>query len=180
VTFSATADGAKPPRIVLIGPRGSGKTSVARVLAQRLNLEMIDADVLLEQRAGQTIREIFVSEGEKGFRDRESALLRELLEMQGVILAMGGGVVVRPENRALLCGAGPVVWLTATAEVLWQRIVQDTTTADRRPNLLQGGSEEIAQLLTQREPWYRECATVQIDTADKTTDQIVESILAHL
>src|SRR5215475_13362099 len=131
--------------IFLIGYRGTGKTSVARELAAKLGVSWIDADALLEERAGKTIREIFDSEGEASFRDRESAVLQELATFDGVV-ATGGGVVLRPENQEIL-KRSKVVWLTAPANVIWRRLQADTSTADRRPNLAQGGLAEVESLL---------------------------------
>src|SRR5690349_1810518 len=97
--------------LFLIGYRGSGKTTVAAALAERLGWPWIDADVELERRAGKSIKEIFAAEGETGFRDRESATLAELAHRDGWIVALGGGAVLREQNREAVTGRGPVVWL---------------------------------------------------------------------
>jgi shikimate kinase len=166
------------PRIFLIGYRGSGKTSVAQALAGRLGWDWLDADTVLEARHGRTIREIFAEEGEAGFRDKEAALLEELCQRERHVIATGGGVVLRPANRERLA-RGLVVWLTADAATLWQRINADGTTAARRPNLTVGGLSEVEELLRQREPLYRECASLVVDTASKTPDAIADDILAR-
>lgn len=160
------------PVLFLIGPRASGKTTVARLLAELLGWSWVDADAVLEQRAGRTIREIFASEGEPGFRDLESAALADVCGQTRAVVATGGGVVLRPENRARLREAGRCVWLTADATTLWQRLQVDTTTVDRRPNLSVGGLNEVEELLRQREPLYRECAGLIVDTARHTPDEI--------
>jgi shikimate kinase len=165
--------------LFLIGARGSGKTAVAHALAPRVQCAVCDADALLEQRAGKTIREIFVEEGESGFRDRESAILREIAGRRDCVVATGGGVVLRPENRELL-RRGHVVWLYASSAVLWQRIQADATTADRRPNLAQGGLAEVDALLAARTALYEACADLGIDTDDATAEQVAERILAWL
>ena len=164
-------------RIFLIGYRGTGKSTIARLLADKLGLEAIDADHELERRAGKTIRRIFAEDGEPAFRDLESALLAELGQRDGVVIATGGGVVLRPENRAIL-RTGRVVWLTAPAEVLWRRMCGDESTRERRPDLAQGGLGEVAELLRMREPLYRECAELTID-AEQSPEAIVEAIRAH-
>src|SRR5262249_35187521 len=101
--------------IFLIGYRGSGKTTVARMLAQRLGWTWLDADEELERRAGRTIRTIFAEEGESGFRDREATLLEELAGRRECVVATGGGVVLRETNRQRLRTTGVIVWLTADA-----------------------------------------------------------------
>src|SRR5437762_782279 len=98
--------------IYLIGPRGSGKTTVARLLAERLGWDWVDADAELEARCGRSIREMFASEGEEGFRRHEAEVLRQLSGRASVVIATGGGVVLREDNRELL-KRGKVVWLTA-------------------------------------------------------------------
>ena len=99
--------------LLLIGYRGTGKTTVARLLAERLGWQWLDADEELERRAGKTIAAIFADEGESAFRDLESQVLADLVQRDRHIIALGGGVVLRPENRALIKQAGTVVWLTA-------------------------------------------------------------------
>lgn len=163
-------------RVFLIGYRGAGKTAVARRLAEVWSCPWIDADVELERRAGKSIREIFAEEGEAGFRDRESAVLADLSEMPApCVIATGGGVVLRPENRERL-QSGRVVWLRAPAAVLWERMQADTTTAERRPNLAQGGIAEVEALLQVREPIYRECAELVVDSSMERPDALAAKI----
>lgn len=163
-----------PPPIFLIGYRGTGKTSIARELSARLGRPWIDADALLEERAGKTIRAIFADEGETAFRDLESAILAELTAFDGIV-ATGGGVVSRPENRARL-KQGRVVWLTAPADVIWRRLQSDTTTAERRPNLAQGGLDEVRSLMAVREPLYREAADLVVDSTEDGPERIAAKI----
>ena len=145
------------PVIFLVGPRGSGKTTVARLLAARLGWDWVDADARLEELSGRSVRDIFMSEGETAFRDRESAVLAELCGSTRHVVATGGGVVLRPENRARLRAAGQVVWLTADAETLSDRLLRDETTADRRPALTGTASassvDEIVQVLRRAKPF---------------------------
>jgi shikimate kinase len=161
-------------RIFLIGYRGTGKSTVARLLAAKLQLEAVDADHELERRAGKTIRRIFAEDGEPRFRELESTLLEEFGRRENVVIATGGGVVLRPENRAIL-RTGRVVWLTAPADVLWRRMCGDESTRERRPDLAQGGLAEVEELLRIREPLYRECAELTVD-ATQTPEEIVEAI----
>lgn len=163
--------------IFLIGYRGTGKTTVARLLAENLGWDWIDADALLEARHGRTIRQIFGEEGEPGFRDKEAELLVELCGNQKHVVATGGGVILRPDNRNRLKTAGLVVWLTADAATIWQRIQKDSSTNERRPNLTVGGLSEVEELLRVREPLYRECADLVISTVSRSPEEIAGSIL---
>ncbi|MDX1964197.1 MAG: shikimate kinase [Pirellulales bacterium] len=167
--------------IALIGYRGTGKTSVARELARLLDWQWIDADVFLEQRAGRSIAEIFSQDGEATFRDLEAQLLPELCAAENTILALGGGVVIRPQNRDLLSNpAHWVVWLTAPAEVLARRIAADDENAARRPALTQAAPlAEIQQLLALREPWYASCADKIVETGGKSPGTIAAEIVQY-
>src|SRR2546430_46989 len=102
-----------PPLIFLIGYRGSGKSTVGRVLAARLGWDFVDADVVLEERYGHTIRDIFAAEGETGFRNKESTVLADLCTRTKTVIATGGGVVLRHENRVRIKKCGFVAWLSA-------------------------------------------------------------------
>lgn len=167
------------PVVFLVGYRGTGKTTTARLLAERLGWDWLDADPLLEARHGKTIKQMFAEEGEAGFRDKEAALLAELCQGRRQVIATGGGVVLRPENRQRL-KAGRVVWLTAAAATLWQRIAGDATTAERRPNLTVGGLAEVVQLLQVREPLYREVADFTVETAEQSPSAVADTIARWL
>lgn len=169
--------------VVLVGYRGCGKTSVGRLLAERLRCELVDTDALIVARAGMTIKEIFARFGEAHFRMLESAALDEALTKPATILSTGGGIILSAVNRQKLKGAGrPVVYLSCSAEVLLQRIQGDVATAANRPNLtaLGGGLEEVRQMLTLREPLYREVATVVVDVSREPVEQVVEQILRQV
>jgi shikimate kinase len=161
----------------LVGYRATGKSTVARLLAEQLGWAWVDADELLERRHGRTIRQIFAEEGEAGFRDKEAALLEELCRGERLVVATGGGVVLRPENRQRLRTGGLVFWLTADAQTIWERLQRDPTTGERRPTLTVGGLAEVEELLRVREPHYRECAEVAVDTRGRTPEDIVAAIL---
>ena len=154
---------------------------MAQQLALALGSDWVDADVEIELRAGKSIAAIFADGGEAAFRQLESAVLADLLQRDRVVLALGGGVIVKPENRALLTQTNPVIWLTGKPETLWPRIQGDATTAARRPALtVHHGIEEIRHLLEVREPWYRVCADHQIATDDKSPGTIVAEIVEYL
>lgn len=180
--MNASVDNSLPTRIVLIGYRGTGKTSVGRLLAAEIGYECFDADVELEHAAGITIKSIFEREGEAGFRDRETAVLANLCQRDRVVLALGGGAILREENRSMICDENNrVIWLQASADTLYQRIHGDQTTSARRPNLTAaGGREEIVALLAKRESFYRQCADWEIDTEAKALDEVVEEIKRKL
>jgi len=167
-------------RIFLIGPRGSGKTTTAQALAAHLGWSWVDADTELERIAGRSIREVFGTEGEAGFREREAAVLRELAERSHCVVATGGGVVLREDNRNLL-RRGRVVWLTAGAEVLCQRLQADDSSRQRRPALTALlPREEMAEVLRVRQPLYAACADHCIVTEGKGVAEIVAEIIAVL
>jgi shikimate kinase len=163
--------------LFLTGYRGSGKSTVARLLAQRLGWTWLDADVVLEQRSGRTIREIFAEQGEPAFRDLEAALLAELCACPRHVIATGGGVILRADNRQRMKQAGRIVWLTAEPGVLWQRLLEDAATSLRRPDLSVGGLAEIEDLLRVRQPLYEACADWIVDTTQRSPDEVVDMIL---
>jgi shikimate kinase len=164
-----------------VGPRGSGKSTVARLLGERLHFGWIDADEALAARAGLSVRAIFEAEGEAGFRRREGELLRELCnQFSRRIIATGGGIVLQKENRDLLRSSGFVIWLTGDVDTLWRRVSGDANTAEQRPNLTVGGREEVAEVLAQREPLYRAVADHVVDTTGRLPQEVVDDILAWL
>jgi shikimate kinase len=169
-------DQVSQPPIFLIGPRGSGKSTIARLLAQRLGWDWVDADDVLELRHGKAIRAIFAEEGEGGFRDKEAAVLVELCGRRRCVVSTGGGVVVREANRVLLRNSGCVVWLTADAATLWRRLQEDARTGERRPVLTVGGQAEVEDLLHVRERWYRECAHLAVRTEGRSPEAVADEI----
>ncbi|HEX8914598.1 MAG TPA: shikimate kinase [Humisphaera sp.] len=156
--------------VFLIGYRGSGKTTIGRRLADRLWQTFVDADELVvKQAAGRTIKEIFEIEGEAGFRDRESAVVRELALLADHVVALGGGAVLRPENReALKAGGHKVIYLRCEPDELHRRIHADPATAANRPALtaLGGGIDEVKRLLAERESIYRQVMTAELDVTN--------------
>jgi shikimate kinase len=166
--------------IFLIGYRGTGKTSVARELATLLNWDWIDADDVIEREAGKTIAEIFAVDGEAVFRELEAYTVAGLSRERRMVVALGGGAVMREQNRDAIAAAGSVVWLTAGVDTILERLAADPTTASRRPDLTTGGRAEIEALLAVRTPLYRECATLVVDTEGKTPAQVAAEIAANL
>jgi shikimate kinase len=140
--------------LFLVGLMGAGKSTLGRQLARRLALR-VDADHELEQRLGVTIPTIFEIEGEEGFRDREEAVIADLTRLTGIVLATGGGAVLRAASRARLKENGTVIYLYAQPETLWERV----RNARHRP-MLQAPDPRLRliELFTQRDPLYREVA----------------------
>jgi shikimate kinase len=138
-----------PRRIVLVGLMGSGKTTVAPLLARLLGWEHLDMDVEIERRVGRRVAEIFREQGEAAFRDHERALAAELAARERLVVAAGGGAFAQPETREILRHGATVVWLRCDVETLLARIPADGS----RP--LAGSRETIAALAAAREPSYR-------------------------
>lgn len=167
--------------ITLIGYRATGKTTLARMLAERLGWDWTDADVEIERRAGKNIAQIFAEDGEPAFRDLEADVIQDLCKRQCLVLGAGGGAPIRPENRRAMMASGKVVWLRAQPETIIARMAGDVTTAQRRPDLTsKSGLEEILHLLAQREPIYREAADIEVDTESKTPEELRDEIIQQL
>lgn len=163
--------------IFLIGLMGAGKTTIGRQLAQTLGKEFIDSDHDIESRTGVNIPLIFELEGERGFREREAAVIDELTARDNVVLATGGGAVLYEENRQHLKERGTVIYLQASVEQLLER-----TRKDRNRPLLQTADPEarLQALLTEREPLYLELADLVVRTGQGSVRGVVESILQKL
>ena len=138
-------------RVFLVGPMGAGKTTIGKYLADHLKLQFADTDSEIESRTGADIPWIFDVEGEEGFRDREQQVVEEMSQWDNVVLATGGGVVLRPENRRALGGRGFVIYLYATVDEQVKR-----TRRDRKRPLLQKGDPEqtLRTLMEIRDPLY--------------------------
>ncbi len=143
----------RPPAsaVILAGFMGTGKSTVAELLAERWGLASVDTDTLIAERVGTSIAELFAAEGEEHFRDLETQVLRELAQEQGLVISSGGGMLLRPENVELLRGMGPIVCLHASPEVILAR----TADSNNRPLLSKADPrEEIRRLLAAREQAY--------------------------
>jgi shikimate kinase len=162
--------------IFLIGMMGVGKTTIGRLLADAAGLEFIDCDRELEARAGVSIATIFEVEGEEGFRRREAALLDELTQRRGIVLATGGGAVLREENRRVLRERGLVIYLHSTVDEIVRRTRRDTA----RPLLqTENPRARIEQLLREREPLYRQTAHLSFQSGVTSPKKLVKRILSH-
>lgn len=164
--------------IVLVGPMGAGKSTVGRLLASRLGFGFVDTDSVIEDRTGADIPWIFDVEGEEGFRNRETAVLQDLLSEQSpMVIATGGGIVTRAENIPLLRELGQVFFLQASLEQLTAR-----TSKDKKRPLLQvkDPKAKIEQLLRERTPLYQQAAHANIVTDVRGAKGVVHQICAHL
>ncbi|MFK7976492.1 MAG: shikimate kinase AroK [Halioglobus sp.] len=164
-------------RVFLVGPMGAGKTTIGKYLAQHLKLSFADTDTEIESRTGADIPWIFDVEGEEGFRDREQQIVAEMTLWDDVVLATGGGVIMRPENRSALAGRGFVVYLYATVDEQVRR-----TRRDRKRPLLQDGDPEetLRELMSLRDPLYREIADHIIETDTCSPRTVAQRLVREL
>lgn len=166
-----------PRRIFLVGPMGAGKSTIGKYLAQQLKLRFADTDTEIEERTGADIPWIFDVEGEPGFRDREQQVVEEMTLWDDIVLATGGGVVMRPENRQALAARGFVVYLHATVDEQVRR-----TRRDQRRPLLQTGNPEavLRSLMAIRDPLYREIADHIIETDGCSPRTVAQRLVREL
>jgi shikimate kinase len=166
-------------RIYLVGLRGSGKSTVGRILARHLGWSFADADDEIEVRVGCSIAELLKTAGLPVLRDREAEVVRAMALFERHVIATAGGCVIRAENRDLLRATGKIIWLTGKPETLWSRMQADPQSAARRPPLTDlDPLAEVACLAEQRDPWYREIAQLVISTDDRSPDQVAATILS--
>jgi shikimate kinase len=159
--------------IYLVGMPGAGKTTVGRQLARRMHRSFIDADHEIEARTGVRIPLIFDIEGEQGFRDRESKVIAELAAESNLVVATGGGAVLRPENRAAIKQGGTVIYLHASPSLLFER-----TRLDPNRPLLQVADPmgKLEELFAQRDPLYREVADIIVNSVGGSISHLVKQV----
>ena len=164
--------------IVLIGFRGTGKSTVGRLLAKRLERDFIDSDKYIEDSTGKTIKSIFEEDGEEGFRQIEADTIAELSKADNKVISAGGGVVLREENVNNLKDNGFLILLEATPEIIHNRIAQDKNTTQQRPSLTDKEPlDEIKHLIEQREHAYKNAADYTINTSYVSCEDIVNEII---
>ena len=163
--------------VFLVGLMAVGKTTVGRLLAQRLGYQFLDTDQIIEERAGADIAWIFDVEGEEGFRDRETQVLDELTQMDSVVVSTGGGAVLKACNRKMLAARGCVVHLDSPLNRLLER-----TRKDKKRPLLQSGNpmETLARLKRDREPLYQEVADYRFVTDRQGARVLAKDIAEQL
>ena len=170
--------GGKPPlRISLVGMPGSGKTTVGRHLARLLNLEFVDSDTEIERRLGMPIRDYFATHGEAAFRDVEQDVIDELSSLPGVVLATGGGAVLRPSTRNALHSRMHVLYLRATPDDLHRRLRHDT----RRPLLqVEDPLRKLRELYRERDPLYRRTSHFVVEAARPSVPAMLNMVMMQL
>ncbi len=167
--------------LILIGFRGTGKSTVGKVLAQRMGMEFIDTDELIERRMGLTIQEIVAQKGWSFFRDWERKIISEVAALDGKIIAAGGGAVLYEENVQALKKNGLIIWLKADLQVITARLTKDTKKNAQRPSLTGKGTlHEIEEIFRVREPIYAQIAMMEIDTSNMPPEAVAEKILNSL
>lgn len=161
--------------LALVGYRGTGKTTVGRLLADRLGWAFADADHEIEARAGRPVAAIFAEDGEAAFRDWEERVLGDLSALDRTVIATGGGAILRESNRAALRSIGFVAWLTADPETIARRIRGRVAT---RPALTPAGTlGEIADVLAARMPHYRAVSDLEVETVNRTCREVADAVL---
>ncbi len=164
--------------IVLIGFRGTGKSTVGRLLATRLERDFIDSDKYIEDSTGNTIKSIFEEDGEEGFRKIEADTIAELSKEDNKVISAGGGATLKEENVRNLKNNGFLVLLEATPEIIHSRIAQDKKTTQQRPSLTDKKPlDEIKYLIEQREYAYKSAADLAINTSYVSCEDIVNEII---
>ena len=167
--------------IILIGFRGAGKTTIGRMIAQRLNKKFVDADEYLERKEGKTVKDIFAEGGEKLFREIETRIIAELCQLDNRVVATGGGAILREENVRALKKSGIVILLDADINTIYKRIHKNAATEQRRPSLTSKSAyEEIEYLLEYRRPLYDKAADFVISTASMSATDAANKIVTFL
>jgi len=163
--------------IFLVGPMGAGKSTVGRQLAEALGLKFRDSDHEIQRRTGVDIPTIFEFEGEEGFRQRERQVIDELTQEEGIVLATGGGAVLRTDNRQDLTARGVVIYLHCSPEQQYTR-----TSRDRNRPLIQTKDPlaRLRQIMEERDPIYRQVADLVVSTEKRGTASVVKEIRRRL
>ena len=163
--------------IFLIGPMGAGKTTIGKQLARQLKWDFYDSDRVIEEKTGVDVSLIFEKEGEEGFRLREEKVINDLTQLKNIVLATGGGAVLRQKNRTNLINRGTIIYLSSTISDLVHR-----TSKDKKRPLLHGTESPktvITQLIKEREPVYSEMADHIINTSNSSIQTVIKAIIQH-
>jgi shikimate kinase len=167
--------------LVLVGYRGTGKTSVGRLLAAELHRPFLDSDERVKAAAGKSVQEMVAEKGWDFFRREEKRIIAELSGEDGCVVALGGGAVMEEENVRNLRERGLFIWLTAGAETIAGRLNRDAGNREQRPSLTgKDPDEEIKSLLKAREPFYAKIADCRIDTSERSIAEVAAEVLRFL
>ena len=169
--------------LFLTGYRGSGKSTIAPLIAELVNGDWVDTDELVELSAEKSISQIFAEDGETEFRQLEHQAIRSVVgptnDGSPLVISLGGGAITFANNRELIAGSGKTVYLRGTIDTLWQRINTDPVSGDKRPDLTdQGGRAEVQQILALRSEIYEANSDFQIDIDSLTPEAIAKAIVA--
>jgi shikimate kinase len=167
--------------IYLIGFRCTGKTSVGKIIAQKLGMGFIDADDELVKQQGVTIVDMVDTHGWDYFRDKESDVIKDISEMDNIVVATGGGVILNKTNVECMKRSGIVVWLKANSETIEQRMLQDTKTDESRPSLTSKGIiGEIQQTIEERSPLYKAAMEFYISTDNVGIEDVADKVILKI
>lgn len=168
-------------KILLIGFRGTGKTTLGEELAKRLGLPFFDADREIEKEEGKTIREIVEKEGWAYFRKLEKTFMQKLRVMNDLVCALGGGAILHEEEMGALSRDGLIIWVKASLDKIKERIIKDEKTLTQRPSLTGlSFEEELKKVYEEREPLYKKWAHLEIDTTKDNLELAISKILNFL
>jgi shikimate kinase len=163
--------------LVLVGFMGSGKSSVGREIARRWGLRFFDTDTIIRQRYRKSIPDIFASFGEPVFRDEENKALQDLQTSHHTVIATGGGIVLQPRNHSLLRSLGLVIWLTASEEIIWERVSRN----QNRPLLrTKDPRTTISNLMSTRYPLYGSVSDITVETSGLTHQEVADRAIAAI
>ena len=166
-------------RVIMIGYRASGKTTVGRLVASQLDWPLLDVDYGIEQQSGMTLKALFEEQGEPQYREVERQVVAQMCARDPAVISFGAGTIIEPANQRLVHDRSLVVYLELPAEELWRRMQADPRSATTRPNLSCGGFEEVVAMLERRSLVYERCAHLRLDgalAAEQLAAQIVGAV----
>ncbi len=168
-------------KVILIGFRCVGKTTIGKKLAETLNWNFLDLDEEIQKRAGKTIKEMVEERGWEYFRKMEKEEMKKLENLKNIVIALGGGSVIHKDEMSNLLKKSLIVWLFAPAEVIVKRMKEDEKTASQRPALKNSSLEkEVEEVLRERLPLYEKFSHFKIDTSKTSIEEAVKNILEKL
>ena len=166
--------------LVLIGLRGTGKSTAGLILSQRLVWPLFDSDSIVQERSGLTIRQLFESGGEALFRKWEAEVVQEIAKCERAVIACGGGAILDPKNVLALRANGFVTHLTGSPSELWHRISHDSASRETRPNLVASagsGIEELQKLMLSRAAAYADARDVEVSVEERSPEEVADAII---